>query len=71
MQPRARELVKTLYLLPAVISTVAIAFLYFGFMRAGQALGHNGALNPYLAAWLGDLVFGGLGLSLMVQAQRS
>ncbi len=26
--PRARELVKTLYLLPAVISTVAIAFLF-------------------------------------------
>ena len=28
------------------------------FMRTGQALGHNGALPPYLAAWLGDLVFG-------------
>ena len=51
--------------------SVAISFLYYAFMRTGQALGHNGALPPYLAAWLGDLVFGGLGLSLMVQAQRS
>ena len=51
--------------------SVAIAFLYYGFMRAGQALGHNGALNPYFAAWLGDIVFGGAGLWMMVQAQRS
>ena len=50
--------------------SVAIAFVYFAFMRTGQALGHNGALPPYLAAWLGDLVFGAVGLTMMVQAQR-
>ena len=42
--------------------SVSISFLYYGFMRTGQALGHNGALPPYLAAWLGDLVFGTVGL---------
>ncbi|HET9326527.1 MAG TPA: LPS export ABC transporter permease LptG [Candidatus Eisenbacteria bacterium] len=50
--------------------SVTISFLYYAFMRTGQALGHNGALPPYLAAWLGDLVFGTVGLTMMIQAQR-
>ena len=50
--------------------SVAISFIYYAFMRTGQALGHNGALPPYLAAWLGDLVFGGVGSLMLVQAQR-
>ena len=50
--------------------SVSIAFIYYAFMRAGQALGHNGALPPYLAAWLGDLVFGVVGVIMMAQAQR-
>ena len=50
--------------------SVAISFIYYAFMRTGQALGHNGALPPYLAAWLGDLVFGSVGVVMLVQAQR-
>lgn len=50
--------------------SVAISFLYYGLMRTGQALGHYGALPPYVAAWLGDAVFGGIGLAMMIQAQR-
>jgi lipopolysaccharide export system permease protein len=50
--------------------SILIAFLYFAFMRTGQALGHNGSLPPYLAAWLGDLVFGFVGIAMMTQAQR-
>lgn len=50
--------------------SVAISFLYYGIMRASQALGHNGALPPYVAAWLGDLLFGGVALVMMAQAQR-
>jgi lipopolysaccharide export system permease protein len=50
--------------------SVAISFVYYGFMRAGQALGHNGALPPYLAAWLGDLVFGAAAIVMVAQAQR-
>ena len=50
--PRARELVKTLYLLPAVISTVAIAILF----QRLYALEPVGLINQLLA-WvgLGDL----------------
>lgn len=50
--------------------SIAISFFYYGMMRAGQALGHYGALPPYVAAWMGDFVFGGIGLYMMVQAQR-
>jgi len=49
---------------------VVISFLYYGIMRAGQALGHNGALPPYVAAWSADVVFGSAGLWMMARAQR-
>jgi len=49
---------------------VAISFLYYGIMRAGQALGHNGALPPYVAAWSADVVFGSAGFWMMARAQR-
>lgn len=50
--------------------SVAIAFLYYAFMRTGQALGHQGALPPYLAAWLGDLVFAAVGVFMLWRQQR-
>jgi lipopolysaccharide export system permease protein len=50
--------------------SVVIAFLYYAVLRAGQAFGHNGALPPYLAAWLADLVFGTVGLVMIASAQR-
>jgi lipopolysaccharide export system permease protein len=50
--------------------SVAISFLYYALMRTGQALGHNGALPPYVAAWLSDVVFGAGGAVLLVRAQR-
>ena len=50
--------------------SVAISFLYYGFMRTGQALGHTGALPPYAAAWIGDAVFGIVALVMLYRAQR-
>ncbi len=50
--------------------SVAIAFVYYAFMQAGKALGHNGAFPPYLAAWLGDIVFGAVAVAMTIQAQR-
>jgi len=50
--------------------SIAISFCYYALLRTGQALGHSGALNPYLAGWLGDLVFGAVGAVMMARAQR-
>jgi lipopolysaccharide export system permease protein len=50
--------------------SVAISFVYYAFMRTGQALGHNGAVAPYVAAWMGDFVFGLVAVLMVVQAQR-
>jgi lipopolysaccharide export system permease protein len=50
--------------------SIAISFCYYALLRTGQALGHSGAMNPYVAAWLGDLVFGCIGIVMMIQAQR-
>lgn len=50
--------------------SVAISFVYYALMRTGQALGHNGAIPPYLAAWLGDFVFGAVALVMMGQSQK-
>jgi lipopolysaccharide export system permease protein len=35
-----------------------ISFIYFIFLRTGQVLGHKGDLDPWLAAWIGNIVFG-------------
>ena len=49
--------------------SVAISFFYYGILRAGQALGHNGALPPYVAAWGADVLFGAVAVVMLAQAQ--
>jgi lipopolysaccharide export system permease protein len=50
--------------------SLIISFLYYSLIRAGQALGHGGTLPPVLAAWAANLIFGALGLILLLRAQR-
>jgi len=50
--------------------SVFISFVYYAFIRTGQALGHNGALPPIVGAWIGNLFFGVLGLELLRRARR-
>ncbi|MBC8183760.1 LPS export ABC transporter permease LptG [candidate division KSB1 bacterium] len=38
--------------------SLLICFLYFGVIKLGQSLGHNGTLPPLFAAWLGNMLFG-------------
>jgi len=39
-----------------------IAFIYFSLVNIGQSLGYNESLSPFVAASLGNLVFGILGI---------
>ncbi|MGE5174758.1 MAG: LPS export ABC transporter permease LptG [Hyphomicrobiales bacterium] len=50
--------------------SVFISFVYYAFIRTGQALGYSGALPPLLGAWLGNIVFGLLALELFRRARR-
>ncbi len=50
--------------------SLGIAFAYWSLIRAGQVLGNNGTLPPLLAAWLGNLVFIGLGVFLLVRTPK-
>jgi lipopolysaccharide export system permease protein len=49
---------------------VLTAFFYYGLMRAGQALGENGTLPPWIAAWSANVLFGSLAIVLLLRAQR-
>jgi lipopolysaccharide export system permease protein len=50
--------------------SLLISFTYYGFLKTGQALGHSGALPPFVAAWMGNVFFGGLGIYLLTKARR-
>ena len=50
--------------------SLSISFLYYGFIRAGEALGNSGTLPAPLAAWIGNAFFLTLGLLLLRRAQR-
>lgn len=50
--------------------TLLISFLYYGVLRVGQTLGHNGVIPPLLAAQFGNIIFLGIGLYSLVRANR-
>jgi lipopolysaccharide export system permease protein len=50
--------------------SLLISFTYYGFLKTGQALGHSGALPPFVAAWMGNVFFGGLGIYLLLRARK-
>ncbi len=37
--------------------SLLIAFIYYSIIRAGQAVGYNGQISPFLAAYAGNLLF--------------
>lgn len=48
-------------------SSVFVIFIFYAAVRLGQVLGYNGLLDPAVAAWLGNTVFGGAGLALLLR----
>jgi lipopolysaccharide export LptBFGC system permease protein LptF len=52
-----------------VAGSIAIAFVFFVLQRVGFALGQNGRMVPWLAAWLPNLFFALTGLILTARAR--
>ena len=51
-------------------AALAISFLYYGLLQVGQVLGRQGMLPPTLGAWIGNIVFAGIGIWLMLRAPK-
>jgi lipopolysaccharide export system permease protein len=50
--------------------TLAVSFIYYGILRVGQTLGHNGVVPPLLAAELGNVIFLVIGTFSLLRANR-
>ncbi|KAA3608817.1 MAG: LPS export ABC transporter permease LptG [Calditrichaeota bacterium] len=50
--------------------SLLISFSFFIIIRFGQVLGHQGTLEPLLAAWLGNLIFLSLGLYTLFTVKK-
>ncbi len=51
-------------------ATLIISFVYYVLMKFGQSLGYNEKLPPALAAWMGNIVFGALGLFILFKSRK-
>jgi len=47
---------------------VLICFVFYSCVKAGQALGWNAVIDPWLGAWIANLLFGVLGAFMMRRA---
>jgi lipopolysaccharide export system permease protein len=53
-----------------VALSILLLFVYYLMMSAFAALGKNGAMNPYLAAWLPNLIMGTAGAAMFRRVER-
>lgn len=50
--------------------SLAVTFFYFGILKTTQAMGHNGKIEPLLAAWFANIVFGVVGIFVLLRARK-
>jgi lipopolysaccharide export system permease protein len=50
--------------------SLLICFVYFLFIRMGQVMGHQGTLEPWLGAWMGNIIFGIAGVYTNITARQ-
>ncbi len=50
--------------------TVIATFAYYILLKMGQSLGYSQKLPPFLSAWLGNIVFGILGIGILIKAKK-
>ncbi len=49
---------------------LGLCFIYYGFIRVGQALGDHSVLSPICAAWIGNVFFAVTGVILLLRAEK-
>ena len=50
--------------------SLAVTFIYFGILKTTQAMGQNDKIEPLLAAWFANIVFGVLGMIVLLKARK-
>ena len=50
--------------------SLGISFVYYTFLRLGQSFGYSHKLSPLLAAWISNIVFGVIGIVLLIKAKK-
>jgi len=50
--------------------SLVFIFIFYLFMTIGTTVGVQGSLPPLVAAWLANLVFGGVGIYMIVEASK-
>ena len=51
-------------------AAITISFFYYGVLQVGQVLGRQSMLVPWLAAWISNIIFIGVGALLMARAPK-
>jgi lipopolysaccharide export system permease protein len=54
----------------AFAAALTVSFFYYGVLQVGQVLGRQGILVPWLAAWISNLLFVGVGAVLLARAPK-
>lgn len=50
--------------------TLGIAFTYWFLLRTAQTFGHTEKLPTFLAAWITNIIFAGIGIFLLIKAKK-
>ncbi len=50
--------------------SLAVTFIYFGMLKTTQAMGHNGKIEPMLAAWFANIAFGLIGAYVLLKTRK-
>lgn len=51
--------------------SLVFILLYYVLMTVGRALGENGSISPFLASWAPNMIFGVVGIYMLIKASRS
>ncbi len=51
-------------------AALTISFFYYGVLQVGQVLGRQGILVPWVAAWISNVIFAGVGVALLIRAPK-
>jgi lipopolysaccharide export system permease protein len=54
----------------AFAAALTVSFFYYGVLQVGQVLGRQGILVPWLAAWISNFLFIGVGAWLLARAPK-